>query len=279
MNLIEKLFEIQKTVTYLQKNATGYQYKYAAGTDVLAPIRGKMDELKVMLFPKVRSAKAERGEATDDKGKVKIQFFTQVEIDMVWCNVDDPADTLTVPWYAQGVDPAEKGVGKAWTYAERYFLLKFFHIPTDNDDPDRFQERRVEAGKKVKKTGAVQQQPQTQPQPVDRNQPATHLADGRRTPPNPWIGRLVNLSTPTTGVHNGAPWTRWEIDAGDMTFSTFNKGVAEVAANAIQDGLDVSVIWILKKSTKTGVELYTAEAMRILEDSESLDKDFQRATA
>ena len=40
-------------------------------------------------------------------------------------------------FYGQGVDiSGEKGVGKALTYAEKYFLLKFFNIPTDEADPD-----------------------------------------------------------------------------------------------------------------------------------------------
>ena len=40
------------------------------------------------------------------------------------------------------MDDGEKGVGKALTYAEKYFMLKFFNIPTDKDDPDSFQKKR-----------------------------------------------------------------------------------------------------------------------------------------
>lgn len=35
-------------------------------------------------------------------------------------------------------DPAMAG-GAALTYFERYFLLKFFQIPTSKDDPEHFQ--------------------------------------------------------------------------------------------------------------------------------------------
>ncbi|MNP04955.1 ERF superfamily protein [compost metagenome] len=49
---------------------------------------------------------------------------------------------IECPWYSQGVDIAgEKGVGKALTYGEKYFILKFFNIPTDKDDPDTFQKK------------------------------------------------------------------------------------------------------------------------------------------
>jgi hypothetical protein len=37
---------------------------------------------------------------------------------------------------ANGQNDWEKGLGSALTYAERYFLLKYFHIPTDEDDID-----------------------------------------------------------------------------------------------------------------------------------------------
>jgi hypothetical protein len=44
---------------------------------------------------------------------------------------------------ANGQNDWDKGVGSALTYGERYFLLKFFHIATDEDDidnPDRKKE-------------------------------------------------------------------------------------------------------------------------------------------
>jgi hypothetical protein len=61
---------------------------------------------------------------------------------MTWINADDPKEIIECIWYAQGVDIAgEKGVGKALTYAEKTFMLKFFNIPTDKDDPDSFQQK------------------------------------------------------------------------------------------------------------------------------------------
>ena len=38
---------------------------------------------------------------------------------------------------ANGQNGFDKGVGSALTYAERYFLLKYFHIATDEDDIDQ----------------------------------------------------------------------------------------------------------------------------------------------
>ena len=44
---------------------------------------------------------------------------------------------------ANGQNDWEKGLGSALTYAERYFLLKFFHIATDEDDIDNEQRKKT----------------------------------------------------------------------------------------------------------------------------------------
>jgi hypothetical protein len=68
--------------------------------------------------------------------------MTELDLEFTWINADKPEETVTVcPWYGQGVDNSEKGVGKSLTYAEKYFILKTFNIPTDKDDPDSFQEK------------------------------------------------------------------------------------------------------------------------------------------
>lgn len=135
MNLIQKLVEIRKTVMYLQKNAQGYQFTYNASSQVLGSLRAKMDEMGVLLVPGVTSK--EVTPHTNQKGNK--EFFTELNMTFTWINAEKPEETLVTPWYAQGLDNAEKGVGKAMTYAEKYFLLKFFNIATDKDDPDSFQ--------------------------------------------------------------------------------------------------------------------------------------------
>jgi len=66
------------------------------------------------------------------------QFLTQMWFTMTWVDTDT-GESLALPWYAQGVDNAEKGPGKSMTYGEKYFILKQLNIPTDRDDPDAHQ--------------------------------------------------------------------------------------------------------------------------------------------
>jgi hypothetical protein len=131
MNLYEKLIEIRKAVPYLQQAARGTRYTYVKSSQTLAPLRSKMDELGVLLVPKIT------GIETSTRGK---QLLTELHLSYTFINAEKPDERLEQPWYGQGLDYAEKGVGKACTYAEKYFLLKFFQIPTDADDPDRFQQ-------------------------------------------------------------------------------------------------------------------------------------------
>lgn len=150
MNLGEKLIEIRKVVPYLKKENVGTQYKYVGSSQVLASIKSKMDELNVLLIPEIRDAKVSEKpeEKTDDKGnkKMVVTYFTELFMTMTWMDASNPEDKISVPWYGQGVDIAgEKGVGKALTYAEKYFMLKFFNIPTDEDDPDAFQKKHAPA--------------------------------------------------------------------------------------------------------------------------------------
>ncbi|TLS39396.1 single-stranded DNA-binding protein [Pseudalkalibacillus caeni] len=138
MSLFEKLLEVRKSVPYLRKESRGHQYSYVGSSQVLGAVKVKLDELGVLLFSNVIDKQLHQ--STNSKGATT--YFTELTIEFTWVNVHNPEDKLTLQWYGQGLDTAgEKGVGKALTYAEKYFMLKQFNIPTDQDDPDRFQER------------------------------------------------------------------------------------------------------------------------------------------
>lgn len=134
MNLYEKLLEMQKRVDSVIKDGKNLsdKYDFASDESVLDRFRPMLDEFGLLLIPRVE--RAELHEGTTKSGTTR--YMTELWQTMVWRDVDS-GEELAVPWYAQGVDLAgEKGVGKAFTYAEKYFFLKFFHVPTKKDDPD-----------------------------------------------------------------------------------------------------------------------------------------------
>lgn len=134
MSLAQKLLEMQKRVDNVVKDGknTSDKYDFASDENVLDKFRPIMDELGLLLIPKVTNAVLHEGTTRSGTSR----FMTEMFFEMVWLDVESGA-TMPIPWYAQGVDLAgEKGVGKAATYAEKYFLLKFFHVSTKKDDPD-----------------------------------------------------------------------------------------------------------------------------------------------
>lgn len=151
MNIYEKLNEIHKAVGYIQKGQDGKQYKYVGSSDVLAAVRQHMNEQKLILLPAIENATVKEYETKTGT----LQIFTELTMTMTWVNTEKPEEKVELPWYAQGMDLAgEKGVGKALTYGEKYFLLKFFNIATDKDDPDAFQDKINASKPKPKATKA-----------------------------------------------------------------------------------------------------------------------------
>lgn len=154
MNLNEKLLEIQKSVDAFVKDGKNLsdKYDYTSGELVVQTIRPLMNEQKLLLIPGVTGAAVHEG--TTRSGTAR--YLTEMFMTMTWVDVES-GEKLEIPWYAQGVDLAgEKGVGKAQTYAEKYFLLKFFHVPTQKDDPDN--DRRTGTGELRQKGTAAEKE-------------------------------------------------------------------------------------------------------------------------
>jgi hypothetical protein len=137
--IYEKLLEIQKHVNGLGKDKQGNNYSYVTGSKVLEHIKPKMNELGLLLKQEVISIDNQRMDYKTGIGtqyeKPKSEILSKVMMRFTW------VDTLTGEkdenlFGANGQNDWEKGLGSALTYAERYFLLKYFHINTDEDDID-----------------------------------------------------------------------------------------------------------------------------------------------
>ncbi|MBB6285238.1 ERF family protein [Geobacillus subterraneus] len=142
LNIYQKLVEIRKTVDVFVKDSQGYGYRYVSGTQVLKKIREKMDELGVLLVPIVLNQNHSMFNYTvydreNKRERPKTDFVVTGDMKYVWINADDPSDRIEIPWQYMGQqDDISKAFGSALTYTERYFLMKFFSVPTDEDDPD-----------------------------------------------------------------------------------------------------------------------------------------------
>jgi len=145
MDLYEKLLAIQQSVDNIIKDGKNQsdKYDFASNENVLDRFRPLLNQHHLLLIPRMEAAAIHEGQTRSGTAR----YLTEITFTMIWYDVES-GDTLPVPWYAQGVDLAgEKGVGKAATYAEKTFLLKFFHVPTNKDDPDN--DKRTGTGEKA----------------------------------------------------------------------------------------------------------------------------------
>ena len=136
----QKLLEIQKSVRALKADASGYNYKYLSGDKLLSVVRPKMDELGVLLTPEILGVELRelRTQKWDNRAQAPVEQFNLLYIlsmRMTWVDTED-GSTLAMEWKAAGENTIDKGYGSALTYGERYFLMKFFHLATDEDDVD-----------------------------------------------------------------------------------------------------------------------------------------------
>lgn len=138
LNLFQKLLKIQQEIKGLGKDGKSFGYQYVTGTKALEHIKPLMNELGLLLQPEVTGFYNERQDYNVKSG-AKSEILTKVDMLFTWIDCDS-GEKLPCQWGANGQNDWEKGFGSALTYAERYFLLKFFHIATDEDDidnPDR----------------------------------------------------------------------------------------------------------------------------------------------
>lgn len=155
LNLFNKLLAIRKSVEYIQKTEKGNQGAMHVDPAVLLKtIRDKMDEHGVLLVPALTEAEAELISAPTKNNKDAKTFVFKSSMSYTWYDCDSDMK-LPVPWVCTGkhmTDPA-MAQGSALTYSERYFLLKFFQIPTAKDDPEFFE---AKTGEKITEKQIIQ---------------------------------------------------------------------------------------------------------------------------
>lgn len=145
LNIFQKLAKVQRAVDILQKDSSGYGYRYVSEEQLLPMINAEIDKLGLTLYPGIvpdtlvvkpytYQKKAKKGDGMETVN----EFYVQADTTYTWVNNDNPSEVITVPWALVGDQTdSSQAFGSGLTYSERYFLLKFFHCATTNDDPDK----------------------------------------------------------------------------------------------------------------------------------------------
>lgn len=138
MSVYKKMHQVQAATRSLAANTEGQtgaaRYNYVSGAKLLGVIRPLMDKLGLILTQEVVDIKNEPITYMTRNGE-KTEMFTTVHIRFTWVDTDDGSQVVN-DFFANGMNAWDKGLGSALTYAERYYLMKTFHIATDEDDVD-----------------------------------------------------------------------------------------------------------------------------------------------
>ena len=156
MSIYKKLHTIQSKINGFGKDSKSFGYSYVSGSKVLSHIKPLMNELGLILKQEVISIENERQDYSTKNGN-KSEILSKVMMKFTWID-SETGEKDENSFGANVQNEQKKGLGSALTYAERYFLLKYFHIATDEDDIDNPERVKDEAIKKliVLKVGSKQ---------------------------------------------------------------------------------------------------------------------------
>ena len=138
LTLYKKLALIQSSIRGLGQDKKGSNYEYVSGSKVLAAIKPLMIEYGLLLKQEIVEIQNQRQDyivGSNGKERQKSEVLTSLRMKFTWIDTETGEKDENL-FAANGQNDWDKGVGSALTYGERYFLLKFFHIATDEDDCD-----------------------------------------------------------------------------------------------------------------------------------------------
>lgn len=123
LNIHQRLAKVMSKVSYIQREEKkGMSYKIVSHDAVTAKVRPALLEAGIVYYP-VRCDHQHNGNRAECSLTVR------------FVNIDEPSDFFEVPTFGYGIDPQDKGPGKAMSYAVKYALLKALGLET-GDDPD-----------------------------------------------------------------------------------------------------------------------------------------------
>lgn len=127
LNIFQRIHAIMEDVSYVQKEdkKVNNQYKFVSHDAVTSAIRPALLKHGVIAIPSYFNISVDGNR-------------TNCSMAIMFVNKDKPDDRFEIPCagFGQGIDPQDKGAGKAMSYAYKYALLKIFALET-GDDPEK----------------------------------------------------------------------------------------------------------------------------------------------
>ena len=139
VKVYQKILEVMKKVSYLQKDdVVGFgrnKYKAISEEKVTTEVRKALIEVGLVIVPIGIEERREDFEVERANGKIGTDRLSTITTKYLIADTES-GERIEAVSAGSGVDPQDKGIGKALTYAYKYLLLRMFAIPT-GEDPDK----------------------------------------------------------------------------------------------------------------------------------------------
>lgn len=136
--IIKKVNQDKKLVPDLMKGEKGNNFRAVSESAILDVINPVLEEAGWFYTVRVKKSDLQIKEAYGAKGR-KLQFIATVEVALDFYNDKETVlysnDIYHAEAVGMGIDDNDKAMGKAYTYAVKYALLKLFRLRY-GDDPD-----------------------------------------------------------------------------------------------------------------------------------------------
>ena len=158
LNIFQKIDKIRQMVEVLQKDSSGYNYKYISDTQILAKVTAGMKKYGLILIPTIVPGTLKVEPYTYNKIKfakdgtqyedITNEVLVTAETIQTWINIENPEERIEIPWVMVGQqsDAAQAG-GSGLSYWRRYALINFFSISAVENDVDAWRSTQKQAEK------------------------------------------------------------------------------------------------------------------------------------
>jgi len=121
-NIYQRMNEVMREVKAIQKESkkVNGQYTFVSHDAVAEAMHMPMVEAGIVMLPSIE-------ELIQDGNR------TRVMMGISFINMDNPEDKCYIRAAGDGIDPQDKGIGKAVSYAVKYGMLKAFCLATGDD--------------------------------------------------------------------------------------------------------------------------------------------------
>lgn len=142
-NIYQRLIEVQKKVTTIQKNETVKMsetdkgYKAVTHDDVAAALHIPLAECGVFMLPDILEYSNSSFDKMNKYNYLQTWYRTDLKIKVKWINVDDPTDFIESTGASFALDTSDKSFAKAYSLALKIVLLKVHLLESRDGEEQR----------------------------------------------------------------------------------------------------------------------------------------------